>query len=588
MIAADSVPATQEVLRLAAESDPTGERTVGVITKPDLAGRKGHGPEMVRLAMNRHETFQFQRPWQVIKNPSYAERLREEHPDHTAFIRDQCERRLQQTAPWSKLDDRQWGLASLIQNLRLYLLELIQQGLAPIQEEIRHKIAACNSKLDSLGGPRDTSGLQRSYLSRLSEHYTQLVQLALDGRYQKSAFLSEMLWPQRQLRSRANEARSKFERHMMSRGATFSIVSSTGIPAQRSSSAITLADYLSRTKERCQKLGGTELPSGINHEHIPILFTDNAVKWRTIAGEFIGNYETLVKSFIFEIITHICCESRDTASRILSLWFSDVIDRQVFLVRNKLAEVLLPYTSLVPFASESRMLRALDRIKALDFEEAKKMDKAATDALRERIGNLESCLEFTQKARAYYEVSLETFVDNFILLVIENSLLSQIPEFFNARIVDRMDEATLEQLGGEPASVIRDREENQEKLAILQQALQTCRNHTRWDRYQAHWAKVERIEDDTLSTNTTEPSYIAASARASQHTITSPGMQTPAATPQPHQTAVGAISDSGSPRLRPASRSPVSVTPPATPSPRKAPPGPHTVTVEDVTGDSGV
>ena len=586
MIPADAVPATQEVLRLAAESDPTGGRTVGVITKPDLAGVKGHTPEMVDLAMNRHETFIFKRPWQVIKNPSYAERLRAEHPDHTNFDRDRCERQLRQTRPWNELADNQWGLTSLIQNLQIYLLELIQQGLGPIQEEIKDKIAACKAKLDILGGPRDTANLQRSYLSGLSEQYTQLVHLALDGRYQKSAFLSEIFWPQRQLRSRANEVRLAFEQHMISRGATFSIVSSTDIPAQNAFSTITLADYLTRANDRCRKLGGTELPSVINHEHIPILFNDNSVKWSSIASEFIGNYEGLVKSFILETVTHICCESRDTANRILSLWFSDMIDKQVFLVRNKLAEVLLPYTSLVPFASESRMLRALDRIKAWDFEEGKKMDKVATDTLHQRIGNLDSCLDFTQKARAYYEVIMETFVDNFVLLVIENCLMDQIPQLFNAQVVNNMDEATLEQLGGEPVSVVREREENQEKLAILQQALQTCRKHAGFHQHQAPWAHAEGFENVIWNSTTKQSGLGTAGARASQHTVTSPTIETSAAIPPMHQTAVPVTSDSKSPGLRPVSGILNSLTPPATPSPRKGPPNIPKARVEDVADDT--
>jgi len=62
--------ATQEILELAKESDPHGDRTLGVLTKPDLVDK---GAESGVLDILRGRARRMKLDWHVIRNPGQKE-----------------------------------------------------------------------------------------------------------------------------------------------------------------------------------------------------------------------------------------------------------------------------------------------------------------------------------------------------------------------------------------------------------------------------------------------------------------------------------------------------------------------------------
>jgi hypothetical protein len=58
--------ATQEILELAADVDPNGDRTLGVLTKPDLVDR-GAEPKIVDIIEGRVRKTKL--GWHVVRNP---------------------------------------------------------------------------------------------------------------------------------------------------------------------------------------------------------------------------------------------------------------------------------------------------------------------------------------------------------------------------------------------------------------------------------------------------------------------------------------------------------------------------------------
>jgi hypothetical protein len=59
-------PATQEILELAAEADVHGDRTLGVLTKPDLVDR---GTESGVVDLVEGRVRQMKLGWHIIRNP---------------------------------------------------------------------------------------------------------------------------------------------------------------------------------------------------------------------------------------------------------------------------------------------------------------------------------------------------------------------------------------------------------------------------------------------------------------------------------------------------------------------------------------
>lgn len=97
--------ATQEILELAKESDPNGDRTLGVLTKPDLVDK---GAELGVLDILTGRARRMKLDWHVIRNPGQKE-LNDASIDRSSlednFFR-ACE-------PWSSVDKEKTGINAL-------------------------------------------------------------------------------------------------------------------------------------------------------------------------------------------------------------------------------------------------------------------------------------------------------------------------------------------------------------------------------------------------------------------------------------------------------------------------------------------
>ncbi len=119
--------ATQEILELAKKYDVEGDRTLGVLTKPDLVD-KGAEDHVVRLVQGTSHSLSL--GWCMVKNPGQQDLQRgddfDRHASEEAFFRNE--------AIWSKLDKDKVGVRSL----RLRLAELLT-GI--VRKEFNH---VCN------------------------------------------------------------------------------------------------------------------------------------------------------------------------------------------------------------------------------------------------------------------------------------------------------------------------------------------------------------------------------------------------------------------------------------------------------------
>lgn len=111
--------ATQGILEMANDVDPDGDRTLGVLTKPDLVDK---GAERNVLDMVNGHTVKLQLGWHVVRNPGQEEL---EDPNtkrddiEAAFFRT--------TAPWSTLDVARTGIQALKPRLTEILSSLVRR-----------------------------------------------------------------------------------------------------------------------------------------------------------------------------------------------------------------------------------------------------------------------------------------------------------------------------------------------------------------------------------------------------------------------------------------------------------------------------
>ncbi|XP_072238758.1 interferon-induced GTP-binding protein Mx-like [Leuresthes tenuis] len=146
--------ATTEALKMAREVDPEGERTLGILTKPDLVDK---GTEEQKVEIVQNKVIPLKKGYMIVKcrgqkeiteNVSLTEAIEREKAyfhDHPYF----------QTLYY----EGQATVPKLAEKLTLELVHHIQKSLPRLEEQIETKLKQTQGKLDKLGSgpPSDTT-----------------------------------------------------------------------------------------------------------------------------------------------------------------------------------------------------------------------------------------------------------------------------------------------------------------------------------------------------------------------------------------------------------------------------------------------
>ncbi|XP_067849418.1 interferon-induced GTP-binding protein Mx1-like [Heptranchias perlo] len=173
--------ATTEALKMAQEVDPKGERTLGVLTKPDLIDC---GTESDLLKIINNQIIPLQKGYMLIKcrgqqdlfaKTSLANALEQE----TEFFRKNVHFR-------TLLDNKLASFQHLSTRLTNELIVHIRKCLPVIQETIRNNISANTKQLEKIGGaiPEDIQTRVHDMTSKILIYCEELINLAM-GDYKK-------------------------------------------------------------------------------------------------------------------------------------------------------------------------------------------------------------------------------------------------------------------------------------------------------------------------------------------------------------------------------------------------------------------
>ncbi len=177
--------ANQIVLKLARTADPTGTRTLGVITKPDSLVPGGES-ETLYVSLARNQEVEFRHGWHVLKNMDSekgASSLATRNDEKAKFFR---------SGVWRALPLSSLGIDKLRSRLSKVLLTQIAAELPSLMDEMDQRFKSCQDQVEALGDPRASMAEQRRYLFRLSESFQALVKASVCGNYYgDSAFLSD-------------------------------------------------------------------------------------------------------------------------------------------------------------------------------------------------------------------------------------------------------------------------------------------------------------------------------------------------------------------------------------------------------------
>ncbi|KAK0747205.1 P-loop containing nucleoside triphosphate hydrolase protein [Schizothecium vesticola] len=137
---------THPVLALSREFDPDGERTLGIITRPDVAEKSQKENLIADIWGPNQHKFKFGHRWHILRNRSAEE------AGTTQEMRDQVEKALLDSPPWNKVDARCLGVAQLRERLRELLFNLAKRELPGLRDTFHGKIKLLQDEFDGLGG----------------------------------------------------------------------------------------------------------------------------------------------------------------------------------------------------------------------------------------------------------------------------------------------------------------------------------------------------------------------------------------------------------------------------------------------------
>ncbi|KAF1842442.1 interferon-induced GTP-binding protein Mx2 [Cucurbitaria berberidis CBS 394.84] len=171
---------TQEVLKMAENADPDGIRTMGVLTKADLAIEQATQDVVKELVLGKRN--QVRLGYCVVRNRSAD--------DEKSTISDRLaqEKAFFMESAWKSLEGSgRCGIESLKSRLSDLLLTISKKEFPNVKSDVAKNLDQCRNELENIGPSRKEQNAQRMYLGRLGSKFQSITQCALNGYYNSEA-----------------------------------------------------------------------------------------------------------------------------------------------------------------------------------------------------------------------------------------------------------------------------------------------------------------------------------------------------------------------------------------------------------------
>ncbi|KAI1273907.1 P-loop containing nucleoside triphosphate hydrolase protein [Xylaria sp. FL0933] len=491
VISAKNDFANQIVLKLAQTIDPSGKRTMGVITKPDTLV-EGSGSEAMFVSLAENKEIEFSLGWHVLRN------LDSEKIEGSSLLhrRNEEEAIFFSEGVWSRLSSSKVGVKELRTRLSDVLLQQVATELPSLIMEIDNKLQDCTYHLDQMGEPRTTVYEQRRFLAHIGQRFEHLIHDIKNGIYTGTFFDeadTERGYEQR-LRAVIQRLNEEFASEMSQRGRARHIRSAG---ERMSPNTITRDQFIEEIKELMWRTRGRELPGRFNSFIVTDLFLKQSKPWRDIVINHVENcwvatkrcLKLAIESFAdgrvgTNVFRNVIVPALGNLRSEIVLKASELIDSQVLchpvtyneqyleqvhrindqrrgeyytqIVRDTLGYVLDGSSMWVEQSTVDSLIQKLSQRREPDAEQ-----RAASEAA--------DCME------AYYNVALKRIVDDVAIEVIERKLIAALPAIFSPLVVLEMPADLVSAIAGESQETRDERTKLENQVKILNKGSETCK-----------------------------------------------------------------------------------------------------------------
>ncbi|CAG9998793.1 unnamed protein product [Clonostachys byssicola] len=466
--------------------DSFGERTLIVITKPDLlnAGSMAEA-EYVRLVKDQNKAQKSHLGWHALCNTTSI-------GGSSLEARDTAEEDFFSSGAWASVPKSKVGICSLRKRICQAMYSRLQYRLPGVIAAAEEKLRQRECELSKLGAPRSEIEQVRQFLTKIAIDFQFLARDATQGRYD-DGFFGGRQDDQHKLRAQLKTFHRAFQYTLKTRGSSRIINSKIfqleeqppeylkeffdkypcNFPCPITINESILEAELNRQADKYQS----------SEDIATEIFREQAKPWRGISQSHIERVTSLVKAFVDAVFVHLLGSLDDVEmtktilTTIVDPWF----EKKERTLQEKLVELLQPYDEGHAALLDIEFDTAFSNISAKRV--ANRMFIPANLSLQGITG---SSLREDESRRiqkvidlmsACYETARKTFAATVITLAIENCLVNDITGIFTPMMVAKMTDEQLNELAKEREDVRDERESLNLDIDTLRHALNICKKH---------------------------------------------------------------------------------------------------------------
>lgn len=348
--------ANQGILTRVRAVDPEGERTLGIITKPDRL-EPGSGMETGFVNLARNENVFFKLGWHVLRNRSFnetADSFTERNIAETSYFR---------TSNFKVLPKDCVGIDTLRTRLSRLLFDHVKRELPKLRRDLDKALADAKNQLGVLGNQRATTGECRSFLAQLSLGYYDVCKEAVNGHYEGGYFVHNTDWEfslcspisMRRLRALVQYMNIGFAKTLRTNGYKYHINktdtdANSGEPAKVTAALeanklptnsipgtpakMSKAQALEWVNQVLLRTRGRELPGNFNPLVVGELFWEQSSNWCQLAVDHMERVALVCSEFLRVLLADKCPE--DIHARLWSFQIQDTLNSRCEAAKREL------------------------------------------------------------------------------------------------------------------------------------------------------------------------------------------------------------------------------------------------------------
>ncbi|KAK0258042.1 hypothetical protein B0A54_07101 [Friedmanniomyces endolithicus] len=519
VVSAKNDYANQIILKKCRDIDPKGNRTVGIITKPDFL-EPGSENEASWIELAENKDIFFELGWHMLKNRSDKEASKsftERNATEAAFFG---------SGRYRDLPPEMLGIESLRGRLSQMLYKHLKAELPSLQKELNEKHDEVVKELEKLGEKRATARDQRRFLTKISQDYQDVAKAATNGQYEHDFFGN--LDPEasvdhesniRRVRAVVQYLNLQFASAMRQYGHK-RITNASGelSPALEDDKkavepaldedyaqfstyqvAERRADAIERVRRILVRSRGRELPGTFNPLLISQLFWEQSHHWKAIAEFHIEKVAQVCANFVAAAIT--CTVADDVAHRLQAFTVDPALDARLKRAKAELIRIIADnkhhpitydpkYTAMVQDTrrkkSESKLKRIVDQAKISVYNGLSKVTEPylKPDVLDSGKGDLleldmdkTSAEDALDSQQAYYKEEVKYFISAVTKQVVERHLMRDLAaDTISPTLIGDMTDDEIAFVAAEPEETTRLRGNLETRKAMLEKGQETFKS----------------------------------------------------------------------------------------------------------------